>query len=346
MTGRGTAALWLALQAVIRLRPVDGLPEVIMPDILCPVVAEGILLAGCVPRFAAVSTDRFTITPASVAACLTPRTAAILVAHTFGFVVDIAAVRAAAPGVPIIEDAVQGIGGMVNDNHVGTLGDLSFVSFDPTKMIAGRGGLLMGKSPEVNAMLQALQAADNAVQPDRVLAATRRLLRDPSATQYADMLLRRAADLLPMAFPESADNLSMITTVWETLPQRVSRRNQRAHWLMEELRRDAPDGWIFPAVRDGDAIWRYTFAAPSPLYASQVRHQTARHGLLCTDNYAPLSCLLGQTPTDGGLHKRLLNLWVDDTASADYLDRSVEKVRDVMRLSARGSRAGVRLACR
>jgi dTDP-4-amino-4,6-dideoxygalactose transaminase len=339
LTGRGTAALWIALRTVLCSREGEAIPEVIIPDIICPVVADGILLAGAIPRFAAVSAKRFTITPGGAAACLTPHTAAILVAHTFGYSVDITTFRAAAPDVPIIEDAVQGIGGTVAGQRIGALGEVSFVSFDPTKIISGRGAVLTWTAPWFKTALQTWQAAGDRVDADRVLTATRALLPEPAASRYTSSLLQRAAELLPMTFPASTANVHDITQAWEALAARVGARQQRARWLADQLQKDAPEGWIFPQVVDGDAVWRYTFSAPSALSARQIQHHMARHGLSCTANYPPLSTLFGQKSVSADLRGRLVNLWVDDTATSDYLERSVTIIRQIMALPLRRAQA-------
>jgi dTDP-4-amino-4,6-dideoxygalactose transaminase len=108
LCGRGTTALWLALRAISRR---DGLGEVIMPDIVCAAVLEGVLLAGFIPVFADVLPGRLTLSATSVSQLVTSRTRAVILVHLFGHVVEIDLIRQAAPDIPVIEDAVQGIGG-------------------------------------------------------------------------------------------------------------------------------------------------------------------------------------------------------------------------------------------
>ncbi len=272
LCGRGTTALWLALRAILRR---DGPGDVIIPDLLCSTALEGVLLAGFRPVFAGVDPDRFTLSADSVAQLLTPRTRAVVVVHLFGHIADIDAIRQAAPGVPLIEDAVQGLGGTFQGTPVGSLGDLSFVSFDPYKMIGGRGGALLWKddslTPGIEADLSRLPDI-----PDLSLHALDSLLPPPAASAYAVQLRTFAAPVLLRAFDPSAANLEQIMSGWQTLASRVEERNAKARWLRTNLS-DLP--LALPEIREGDAIWRYTITAPSVIFARRLMRTMQLAGL-------------------------------------------------------------------
>lgn len=71
---------------------------------------------------------------------------AIVVSHLFGYPADVAAVQSLAEsyGVAVIEDAAQGSGGSLGGKPLGSLGDVSIVSFGRGKGItAGAGGALL-----------------------------------------------------------------------------------------------------------------------------------------------------------------------------------------------------------
>jgi len=311
VVGRGTTALWLTLHALARH---DGYGEVILPDIICDTVLDGILLAGFTPVFAAVAMDRFTLSPESVAALVTPRTRAILVAHTFGYMADISAIRAAAPGIPLIEDAVQGLGG----RNVGTLGDLSFISFDPQKMIGGRGGALLFDDDSLREGIEAdvcLLSDLPALDP---LDTLRQLLPPPAAAGYATQLRVRTPALL-RPFDPSPANAKRILADWATLDGRVKDRNAKARYLRDHLA-----AWHPPDIEMGDAIWRYTFTAPTPALARRILWQLQQAGIPATGLYYPLSQWFGQPTSSAVLANRLVNLWVDHTVSDSDLQRTVD----------------------
>ncbi len=303
LAGRGTTALWLALRAIARR---TGPGEVVVPDILCVTALEGVLLAGFKPVFADVTPDRFTLAPDRVAQLITPQTRAVLVAHLFGHIADVEAIRAAAPGIPLIEDAVQGLGGHYQGRPTGTLGDLSFISFDSTKMIRGRGGVLLFDDPslhqEIDADLSLLRAP-----PQPPVDVFHELLPPAAAEAYRKQLWSSVPSLL-RPFDPSPANLERILGDWQTLAARVAARNAKARILRERL---SGLPLTVPDVRAGDAIWRYTFAAPTAAQAQWIAHGLQRAGLSGSTLYYPLSRLFGQPTQTGALANRLVNLWVD-----------------------------------
>ncbi len=318
LCGRGTTALWLALRAIARR---DGPGEVILPDLLCFTALEGVLLAGFTPVFADVLSGRFTLDPGDVERKVTPRTRAILVAHLFGHIADLDAIRAAAPGVPIIEDAVQGLGGCIDGKPVGAWGDVAFVSFDPHKMIDGRGGAVIGDDV---ALMDAI--ATDAVRlpalPDFDLSVLDAMLPAPAARGMADML-RRDAPALLRPFDDAGENVDRITAGWDTLADRVAARNANAAWLAERLK-DLP--LVPPDLRAGDAIWRYTISAPTPILARRIVYAMEAAGLSGSDLYPPLSALFGQATGASRFAGRLLNLFVDESATPDMLARTGDAI--------------------
>ena len=70
---------------------------------------------------------------------------AVVVAHLFGYPVDVPSVRDALPEAILIEDAAQGAGGSLGGRPLGALGSVSVLSFGRGKgMTGGGGGALLG----------------------------------------------------------------------------------------------------------------------------------------------------------------------------------------------------------
>lgn len=317
--GRGTTALWLALRA---LRRRDGPGEVIIPDILCATALEGVLLAGFLPVFADVIPGRFTLSPGSVAQVISPLTRAILVAHMYGHVANIKMIRRVAPGIPIIEDAVQGLGGALEDQPVGSLGDMSFLSFAPGKMIGGRGGVLLFDDDRlVDGIKADLNRLPDWPEPD--LSALDSLLPPPAAAGYASRLRTFAAPALLRDFDDSPANRDQILTGWKTLRARVEVRNAQARWLETHL---SGLPLALPDLRTGDAIWCYTLIAPSVIMARRMIRDLNLAGLNGSGLYYPLSCLFGQPTGAGWAANRLVNLWVDETTSSDVMRHTADVI--------------------
>lgn len=358
LCGRGTTALWLALRAIARR---DGPGEVILPDILCQTALDGVLLAGFAPVFAAVLPGRLTLAADRLAPLITPRTRAILVAHIFGHVADLDLIRQAAPGIPLIEDAVQGFGGFYRGKPVGSFGDLAFVSFDRQKMIGGRGGALLfddgallepieadlckltNQSAILNENLNAVNGLydrwpfdPNERTFEKIQAILSQtpgsnfqnrvrvapLLPGVAATAYASRL-RAVAPQLLCRFDPMAPNVERILADWDTLHGRVAVRNEKAH---RYLRRLAVSPLPQPEICLGDAIWRYTITFPTAAYARWAIRSLQIAGISGSNLYYPLSGLFGQQTGAENLAHRLINLFVDESTDEATINRAADVI--------------------
>jgi perosamine synthetase len=86
---------------------------------------------------------------------------AVVVAHLYGYPADVAgACQVAADfGVPVIEDAAQGIGGALHGQRLGSCGDLSVLSFGRGKGVTcGSGGALLAASDAWGDVIRAAEA--------------------------------------------------------------------------------------------------------------------------------------------------------------------------------------------
>ena len=140
-----TTGLQVAVGA-IGIEPGD---EVICPPFTMSASATAALFYGGIPIFADVDRSRFTLDPASVEACVTPRTRAIMVVHLFGYPADMDAIMAIAKkyNLKVIEDAAQAPGVLYRGLPVGAIGDIGGFSLNFHKHIhTGEGGLLVTNS--------------------------------------------------------------------------------------------------------------------------------------------------------------------------------------------------------
>src|SRR5205823_684163 len=112
---------------------------------------------------------------ATCARVLTPRTRALVVAHTYGLPASMDALRdlARTRGLRLIEDAAHALGSEHQGRPVGSLGDAAFFSTEHSKPIStGLGGLAVPAGADRAAKLRALQSAS----PPPVAPRARRLL--------------------------------------------------------------------------------------------------------------------------------------------------------------------------
>ena len=146
-TNSGSSANLLAFSSLTsprwkerRLVPGD---EVITVAAGFPTTVNPIVQHGCVPVFVDVTVPTYNIDPKGIEAALSPRTRAIMIAHTLGNPFDLAAVTAIAQkhDLWLVEDCCDALGSRYNGQLVGTFGDIATLSFYPAHHITmGEGG--------------------------------------------------------------------------------------------------------------------------------------------------------------------------------------------------------------
>ena len=159
----GSDALLLALMAV-GIQPGD---EVIVPSFTFFATASCVPRLGAVPVFADIDPVSFNLDPQSVERCISSKTKAIIPVHLFGQAADFDQLRAftkesadpARRRITLIEDAAQAIGAELNGVRAGSLGDLTCLSFYPTKNLGGvgDGGMVLTNDDELEHQVRILR---------------------------------------------------------------------------------------------------------------------------------------------------------------------------------------------
>ncbi len=151
----GTAALHLALRA-LGVGPGD---EVITVPNTYVATVFAISYTGAVPVFVDVDPVTANMDPARIPTALSEKTKAIIPVHLYGQCVDIDSIRAAAPGVPILEDAAHAHGATYHDTKAGGLGMVAAFSFYPSKVLGalGDGGMLTTSDDDLAARIRQLR---------------------------------------------------------------------------------------------------------------------------------------------------------------------------------------------
>jgi perosamine synthetase len=151
-----TAGLHLSL-AALGLGPGD---EVIVPDLTWIASAAPISYVGATPVFADVDPDTWCLDAASFAACITPRTKAVIPVDLYGGLPDYDAILAVAAerSIPVIEDAAEALGSQWRGCMAGSLGRTGVFSFHGSKtMTTGEGGMLVTDDEELFKRVQFLR---------------------------------------------------------------------------------------------------------------------------------------------------------------------------------------------
>jgi dTDP-4-amino-4,6-dideoxygalactose transaminase len=144
----GTDALLIALMAE-GIGPGD---EVITTPYTFFATVGSIWRVGAKPVFVDIDPLTYNIDPASIAACVTPATRAIMPVHLYGQMADMDPIMAVAEehGLVVIEDAAQAIGSEYKGRRAGSIGHYGCFSFFPSKNLggAGDGGIVTTTDPE------------------------------------------------------------------------------------------------------------------------------------------------------------------------------------------------------
>ena len=147
-TSSGTSALNIALQVA----GVAG-RDVVVPANTFYATAAAVLQAGGRPVFADVELATLALSRDTLAAALTPGTAAVVHVHIGGMISpDILGVRELCDerGIALIEDAAHAHGSTLDGRFAGSFGASGAFSFYPTKVVtSGEGGMLVSASGHV-----------------------------------------------------------------------------------------------------------------------------------------------------------------------------------------------------
>jgi CDP-6-deoxy-D-xylo-4-hexulose-3-dehydrase len=154
LTVSGSAANLLAFACLTswklgdkRIKPGD---EVITVAAGFPTTVTPIVQYGCIPVFVDVDLATHNVDVDLLEAALTPKTRAVMIAHSLGNPFDVARVAAWCKqhGLYLVEDCCDAFGALVGDKQVGTFGDVATLSFYPAHHITmGEGGAVMTNSP-------------------------------------------------------------------------------------------------------------------------------------------------------------------------------------------------------
>jgi CDP-6-deoxy-D-xylo-4-hexulose-3-dehydrase len=126
-----------------RLRPGD---EVVTVAAGFPTTVNPIIQNRAVPVFVDIDLGTYVPSLEAVAAAVTPRTKAVMIAHTMGIPYDAAALGELCRqrGIWLVEDCCDALGTKLHGRHVGTFGDLATLSFYPAHHITmGEGGAVL-----------------------------------------------------------------------------------------------------------------------------------------------------------------------------------------------------------
>jgi CDP-6-deoxy-D-xylo-4-hexulose-3-dehydrase len=164
LVNSGSSANLVALAALTsprlgerRLRPGD---EVITVAAGFPTTLNPILQNGLVPVFVDVTLPTYNVDTSQLEAALSPRTRAMIFAHTLGNPFDVSAVASFARkhDLWLVEDCCDAVGSTYFGRKTGTFGDLATVSFYPAHhMTMGEGGAVLTNTPLLHTIAESFR---------------------------------------------------------------------------------------------------------------------------------------------------------------------------------------------
>ncbi|WP_116948949.1 DegT/DnrJ/EryC1/StrS family aminotransferase [Jiangella endophytica] len=338
----GTAALHLAVAAI---DPEPG-DEIVTTPLTDFGTIAAILAQNAVPVFADVDPLTGNLDPASVEACLSPRTRAILVVHLFGAAAPVAELRALAgrAGVALIEDCAQAYLARpaADAPPVGTYGAVGCFSLQQYKHVtAGDGGLCLTADAALAERMRLF--ADKAWPRDQgrfhqflalnyrmtnltAAVAAVQLRRLPDVVQrrrlLAARLLAAAGDLPGVHLPNRAD-----LHAWWVLPLVVGGGNRRWAAALTAEGVPAHAGWLqSPVYRYPALAERRTYGTSAfPLTSPPARRDWT---------YRPGLCPVTERLIDDTL---VVLPWNENYTDADVGDIAAALVKVATRLTTGGA---------
>jgi perosamine synthetase len=147
-TASGTSALEIALRAV----DVAG-RDVVIPANTFYATAAAVLGAGGRPVFADIDAATFALSPDTLAAAVTPDTAAVVLVHVGGLITpdaDALSLACEERGITLVEDAAHAHGSTYDGRFAGSFSAAAAFSFYPTKVVTcGEGGMILTGSAQL-----------------------------------------------------------------------------------------------------------------------------------------------------------------------------------------------------
>lgn len=163
-TNSGSSANLLALNALTSEKLGDAAiqrdDEVITVAAGFPTTINPILQIGCIPVFIDITLPTYNIDVSQIEAAISPRTKAIMLAHTLGNPFNLGEVKRIAKkyGLWLIEDCCDALGSTYNGRAVGNYGDIGTLSFYPAHHITmGEGGAVFTNNSQLKKIIESFR---------------------------------------------------------------------------------------------------------------------------------------------------------------------------------------------
>ncbi len=237
-----------------RLRPGD---EVITVACGFPTTINPIIQAGCVPVFVDINTT-LNIDTKNLDAAVTPKTKAVMIAHTLGNPFNMEEIRALCDrhNLWLIEDCCDALGATWRNKYVGTFGDLATLSFFPAHHITmGEGGAVIINNTKLTRAVESTRdwGRDCWCEPGRDNTCKRRFDQQHGELPYGydhKYVFTHLGYNLKITEMQAACGLAQL----EQLDKFIARRRENYGYLRERLV-DHEEFWLPTVYPDAHPSW-------------------------------------------------------------------------------------------
>ena len=236
------------------LKPGD---EVITVACGFPTTINPIIQAGCVPVFVDINTT-LNIDTKNLDAAVTPKTKAVMIAHTLGNPFNMEEIRALCDrhNLWLIEDCCDALGATWRNKYVGTFGDLATLSFFPAHHITmGEGGAVIINNTKLTRAVESTRdwGRDCWCEPGRDNTCKRRFEQQHGDLPYGydhKYVFTHLGYNLKITEMQAACGLAQL----EQLDKFIARRRENYGYLRERLV-DHEEFWLPTVYPDAHPSW-------------------------------------------------------------------------------------------
>jgi dTDP-4-amino-4,6-dideoxygalactose transaminase len=335
LTASATAGLVIALRAA-------GLSgaRVGIPNGVCLNVPLAVLYSGNIPVYLDIDTRTLGLQLSELESA-TPKLAAVIAVHAYGYVCDIKAIASwcHANSVFLIEDAAAAMGARLDGKPLGSHGDVSVLSFGAGKIIdAGSGGALLTNDSGLYAELRRLElglptgGVKEAEMRIREFSHYHTVLYNTyydygkDLNTHASACRIRALELQSSFMRKAQPDLfaSKALFALDTLTDNLEQRNKRSTYLRGRFSGHTERGLIPFSPPSGSVIWRFSLIVERNRDA--ILRMLLNRGLKVSSWYPSSDLFLEErsasgvhTPNSDSIGDTILNIWVNKEVDEAYL---------------------------
>jgi CDP-6-deoxy-D-xylo-4-hexulose-3-dehydrase len=233
--------------------------EVITVAASFPTTINPILQYGAIPVFLDVDIPTYDIKVEDLEKALTPKTKAIVIAHTMGNAFDLETISAFCKkhNLWLMEDCCDALGTTYQNKHVGTFGDIATLSFYPAHHITmGEGGAVFTSNSKLKKIAESFRdwGRDCWCEPGKDNTCGKRFCQQCGTLPYGydhKYVYARSGFNLKITDMQAALGLAQL----EKLPHFIERRKENYTLLYQGLKK-WEDKLILPeASKHADPSW-------------------------------------------------------------------------------------------